>query len=134
RGGRCEGRSAAHRDGGRGAGGRRYLSRRRPADHRGGGSPGGSGTNRAARDVISIILYSRPGCHLCDEMKAVVNRVARHTPIALTEIDITGDPDLEARYGIEVPVLMLEGKKVAKYRIGEGELRRILAARSDEVG
>jgi glutaredoxin len=77
--------------------------------------------------VISIVLYSRPGCHLCDEMKAVVNRVARQTPIALSEIDITGDPELEARYGIEIPVLMLEGKKVAKYRVTEEALRRMLA-------
>jgi len=80
--------------------------------------------------VISIILYSRPGCHLCDEMKAVVNRVARHTPIALTEIDITSDPDLEARYGIEIPVLMLEGKKMAKYRVTEEALRRMLAGKA----
>jgi Glutaredoxin-like domain (DUF836) len=77
--------------------------------------------------VISIVLYSRPGCHLCDEMKAVVNRVARHTPIVLSEVDITGDPELEARYGIEIPVLMLEGKKVAKYRVTEEALRRMLA-------
>jgi glutaredoxin len=80
--------------------------------------------------VISIILYSRPGCHLCDEMKAVVTRVALHTPIALTEIDITSDPDLEARYGIEIPVLMLEGKKVAKYRVTEEALRRMLASKA----
>ena len=81
--------------------------------------------------MISIILYSRPGCHLCDEMKAVVNRVARRTPIVLTEIDITGDPDLEARYGTEIPVLMLEGKKVAKYRVTEEALRRILAGKAE---
>jgi thiol-disulfide isomerase/thioredoxin len=81
--------------------------------------------------VIVLMLYSRPGCHLCDEMKAVVQRVVRaaEPPIALEEIDISGDPDLEALYGMEIPVLLLEGKKVAKYRVTEAELTRILTSR-----
>jgi len=80
--------------------------------------------------MINVILYSRPGCHLCDEMKAVVNRVARQTPIALEEIDITTDPALENRYGTEIPVLMVDGKKAAKYRVSEGELTRIINTRA----
>jgi hypothetical protein len=80
--------------------------------------------------MINVILYSRPGCHLCDEMKAVVNRVARQTPIALEEIDITTDPALENRYGTEIPVLMVDGKKAAKYRVSEGELMRIINTRA----
>ena len=84
--------------------------------------------------MISMVLYSRPSCHLCDEMKAVVNRVARQMPVALAEVDITTDPELEARYGIEIPVLMIDGKKAAKYRITEDDLRRILASRSGGPG
>ena len=80
--------------------------------------------------MINVILYSRPGCHLCDEMKAVVNRVARQTPIALEEIDITTDPALENRYGTEIPFLMVDGKKAAKYRVSEGELMRIINTRA----
>jgi thiol-disulfide isomerase/thioredoxin len=78
-----------------------------------------------------LTLYSRPGCHLCDEMKAVVQRVTRavDVPIAVEEIDISTDPDLETRYGLEIPVLLVDGKKAAKYRIGDGELRRLLAGR-----
>ena len=67
-------------------------------------------------------------------MKAVVNRVARQMPVALAEVDITTDPELEARYGIEIPVLMIDGKKAAKYRITEDDLRRILASRSGGPG
>jgi glutaredoxin len=81
--------------------------------------------------VIALTLYSRPGCHLCDEMKAVVARVARTTAIALDEIDISTDAALEANYGLEIPVLLVNGKLAAKYRVGEDELRRILAARSE---
>jgi hypothetical protein len=78
--------------------------------------------------MIPVTIYSRPGCHLCDEMKAVVTRVSRTVPLALTEHDITGDPELEARYGLEIPVLIINGRKTAKYRVTEAELLRILAA------
>jgi hypothetical protein len=78
--------------------------------------------------VIALALYSRPGCHLCDDMKAVIARVARSVPITLEEIDISGDPALEALYGLEIPVLTVEGKKAAKYRITEEELTRLLRA------
>jgi hypothetical protein len=80
--------------------------------------------------VIVLTLYSRPGCHLCDEMKAVARRVtsALQAPARIEEIDISADPTLEARYGLEIPVLMLQGKKIAKYRIDEATLMRALAA------
>jgi hypothetical protein len=77
--------------------------------------------------VIALTLYSRPGCHLCDDMKAVVQRVAHTVAISLEEIDISGDQDLEAQYGLEVPVLLVNGRKAAKYRVTEPELRRLLA-------
>jgi hypothetical protein len=63
-------------------------------------------------------------------MKAVAIRVAHDIPFAITEVDISTDPALEARYGLEIPVLEIEGRKVAKYRIEEDALRRILLARS----
>ena len=86
--------------------------------------------------MIVLTLYSRPGCHLCDEMKAVVQRVARaaEVPITIEEIDISTDADLEARYGLEIPVLLVDGKKAAKYRVTEEELTRMLAARAGLVG
>jgi len=80
--------------------------------------------------MIHLTLYSRPGCHLCEEMKAVIDRLATDSQLALTEIDISTDPDLEARYGTEIPVLIADGKKVAKYRISETQLRRMIAAAS----
>ena len=79
--------------------------------------------------MIQLALYTRPGCHLCEEMKAVVERVGRTVPIALEEIDISGNVELEARYGVEIPVLTIEGRKAAKYRIDEAALRRMLLGR-----
>ena len=81
--------------------------------------------------MIALTIYSRPGCHLCDEMKAVVHGVAAGAAaITVEEVDISTDPALEAQYGLEIPVLLVDAKKVAKYRISEAELRRILAART----
>ena len=85
---------------------------------------------RRARIVIAITLYSRPGCHLCDEMKVVVQRVARSAsePVTIEVLDISTDAALEARYGLEIPVLLINGRKVAKYRVTEEVLTRWLMA------
>ena len=77
-----------------------------------------------------LTIYSRPGCHLCDVMKEVVVRVTRTLPVRIDEVDISTDPALETQYGLEIPVLLIDGRKVAKYRIDEESLRRMLAARS----
>jgi hypothetical protein len=79
--------------------------------------------------MITLTVYSRPGCHLCDEMKAVVRGIAATMPLQLEEVDISSDPDLEAQYGLEIPVLLVNGRKAAKYRVTEQELRRLLAER-----
>ena len=64
-------------------------------------------------------------------MKIVIRRVMQSTPaIILEEIDITTDPKLEARYGIEIPVLLVGGRKAAKYRITEAELKKIVSSRT----
>ena len=81
--------------------------------------------------MIVLTLFSRPGCHLCDEMKAVVHRVigAAAVPATVEEIDISTDADLDERYGLEIPVLLIDGRKAAKYRVTEAELTRMLGAR-----
>jgi thiol-disulfide isomerase/thioredoxin len=77
--------------------------------------------------MSDLVIYSKPDCHLCDEMKAVVKRVARSFPgLSTREVDISTDQALVERYGLEIPVLTLDGRKVAKYRITEAELTRIL--------
>lgn len=80
--------------------------------------------------MIRVTLYSRPGCHLCDEMKAVIERVRAATPFEIEEIDISREADLEARYGVEIPVVEIAGRRVAKYRITEAELLRALRGRA----
>lgn len=79
---------------------------------------------------MKLTLLSKPGCHLCDEMKTVVAKVAGRFAVDVEEVDISADPDLMRQYGEQIPVLMWEGKKIAKYRISETELARRLAGRT----
>jgi len=85
---------------------------------------------RRKNTVIVLTIYTRPGCHLCQEMKVTVERVVRdtHAQARIEEIDIANDADLEARYALEIPVLLVNGKKAAKYRVTEEGLRRIFEA------
>jgi Glutaredoxin-like domain (DUF836) len=63
-------------------------------------------------------------------MKSVVDRVAHRFPVAVDVVDISTDSDLEASYGVDIPVLLIDGKKAAKYRISEDQLLKMLRARS----
>ena len=80
--------------------------------------------------MIAVTIYSRPGCHLCDDMKDLVRRVARTIPLTLEDVDIFGDDELEARYGLEIPVLFVEGKRIANGRMTEDALVRVLTSRA----
>lgn len=73
-----------------------------------------------------LTLYSRPDCCLCEEMKAVIGEVARKMPIDLEEIDIDGAAELRQRFGDEVPVLFIGGRKAFKYRVTARELEKRL--------
>jgi thiol-disulfide isomerase/thioredoxin len=90
---------------------------------------------RDAVFVIVVRLYSRPGCHLCDVMKATLEQVAASSssPIEIEQIDISTNADLEARYGLEIPVLEINGKKAAKYRVSEEALKKILAGTAERT-
>lgn len=71
---------------------------------------------------VSVTLYTRKGCHLCDDAKQVL----RDAGLTIEEVDIDQDPQLQARYNYEVPVVFLNGKKAFKYRVDPQELRRRL--------
>lgn len=75
---------------------------------------------------VRLTLYSKPGCHLCDEMKEVVLAVRTRAPLTLEVIDISNDPTLTDLYALEIPVLLIEGKRAAKHRVSEKELEEKL--------
>jgi hypothetical protein len=69
-------------------------------------------------------------------MKATVQRAIRlaDTPATIDEIDISIDADLEARYGVDIPVLLVDGKKAAKHRVTADAVVAILRARAGGSG
>ncbi len=84
---------------------------------------------------MRVTIYSKPDCHLCDEMKAIVHRVLdRDAHTSIEEIDISNDLVLLGRYGLEIPVLMIDETKVAKYRVTEAELRGMVGGRGKGQG
>ena len=76
---------------------------------------------------MRLTLYGRPECHLCHEMRAVVDALRADVPFDLDEVDIDGDPALVAAYGEEIPVLLVNGRKAFKYRVTPAALRARLA-------
>jgi glutaredoxin len=74
----------------------------------------------------ALILYSRVGCHLCDVMKEQIDALSPRYSFTLEVVDIDRDPKLREEYNWDVPVLLVDGKKVAKYRLDEAMLIRRL--------
>jgi glutaredoxin len=77
-------------------------------------------------DMVTVELYGKPDCCLCDDAKAVLRRVQAEVPFTLREIDIEGDPELMRLYGEQVPVVFVGGFKAFKFRVDEAALRRKL--------
>jgi glutaredoxin len=60
---------------------------------------------------VGVILYTRPGCHLCDDALRVLTEQQRCHAFALDVVDVDGDPELAARYGARVPVVVINEKE-----------------------
>jgi glutaredoxin len=74
---------------------------------------------------MSLVLYGRPGCHLCDDARAALQRVGH--PFA--EVDIETDDALLRRYVERIPVVALDGEELSDFFVDEAHLRERLAAR-----
>ena len=73
-----------------------------------------------------ITLYGRPGCHLCDEARALLERVRADVAFRLDDVDIESDDVLHARYLERIPVVALDGEELFDFFVDERELRRRL--------
>jgi glutaredoxin len=77
--------------------------------------------------VPTVTLYGRPGCHLCDDARAVLERIRAERPFELREVDIESDDALFRTYLERIPVVALDGEEVYDYRVDEADLRARLA-------
>jgi glutaredoxin len=74
---------------------------------------------------LSLVLYGRPGCHLCDEARTVLQRSGH----PFEEVDVEADDALLARYLMRIPVIALDGDELYDFFVDEADLRGRLAAR-----
>lgn len=79
------------------------------------------------RAPLVVTLYTRPGCHLCDQAKRDMAPLLAEFGATLREVDIDADPALRARFTHDVPVVFIGDRKIAKHRVDLTQLRRQLA-------
>jgi glutaredoxin len=77
----------------------------------------------------TVTLYSRPGCHLCDDARAALERVRARAPFALAEVNIEDDDALHARYLERIPVIALDGEELFDFFVDEETLERLILYR-----
>ena len=78
--------------------------------------------------VARVRLLSKPGCHLCDDARAIVATVCADLGETYEDVDITGDPDLMRTYGEEIPVTFVDGKQHDFWRVDAVRLRAALSS------
>jgi glutaredoxin len=85
-----------------------------------------STSDKTPTEPLEVTLYTRPGCHLCEEAKSQIAPLLAEFGARLREVNIDADPELRERYNVDVPVIFLGHRKIAKHRIDTGQFRRQL--------
>ena len=81
-----------------------------------------------------VIIYSKPGCHLCDEAKEAILAAGCKDQITLTEINIESDPELMSKYRYDIPVIAINGVDTFMHRVDPMEFRaKILRVTRDSA-
>jgi glutaredoxin len=79
---------------------------------------------------ITVTLYTRPGCHLCEDAKSIIEPLLAEFGATLREINIDTDARLTEQFGYDIPVIFINDRKAAKHRINAEQFRRQLAEAS----
>lgn len=79
-----------------------------------------------------VVIYTRPGCHLCDVAKAVIAHARCDDLFTLEEVDVDSDPELTRRYGYDIPVVTINGAHAFKHRLTAEDFKRELRRALDE--
>jgi hypothetical protein len=76
--------------------------------------------------MTDVVLYGKAGCCLCDDARAVIADVRSRRPFELTEVDVSLDPVLHARYGERIPVVAVDGVEAFELSVNAAELERMV--------
>jgi glutaredoxin len=80
----------------------------------------------SADPAARVTLYGKPGCHLCDDARAIVTQVCAELGVTWSEIDITQDEQLVKEYGDQIPVTFVDGRQHDFWRVDPVRLKRAL--------
>jgi len=80
----------------------------------------------ASADPLEVTMYTRPGCHLCTDAKAVMQPLLKEFGATLREVNIDLDNELGERYSWDIPVIFIGRHKAAKHRVDPAQFRRQL--------
>ena len=83
---------------------------------------------------VRVVLYTKPGCGLCEEMKAAMSEAGCTALYTLEEVDIESEPELFARFQYEIPVLFINGVEAFRHRLRSDEFRAYVVRLIDELG
>ena len=83
---------------------------------------------RRAGPSREVVMYTRRGCHLCEEAWAELQRATRRYTLALRQVDVDGDPALVEQHGEQVPVVVIDGRVRFRGVVDRVLLERILRA------
>jgi len=76
-----------------------------------------------------VIIYSRPGCHLCEEAKQAILKAGVADQYTLSEVNIADDPELLARYKNDIPVITFDGVEAFRHRVSPADFAAALKQR-----
>lgn len=89
--------------------------------------PGGGELLESGGGEPRVLLVGKPGCHLCDDARGVIEAVTSELGESFTEVSILDEPDLMAKYAEEIPVTFVDGRQHDYWRVDEARLRAALA-------
>lgn len=78
-----------------------------------------------------VVLYTRPGCHLCDIARETVLSLRERLGFAFSEVDIEADEELELEYGIRIPVVEIDGEEAFEVTVDAAQLARMVGAQAE---
>ena len=85
--------------------------------------------------MLRLTFYAKPGCHLCDDARDVVDEVVAEfgDSVSVDEVDITEDPALQREYGEEIPVVFVGKRRHSQWHVDAGRLRERIRASLEET-
>lgn len=79
--------------------------------------------------MVRVEVYKKPGCCLCDDLRVRLDALRRELPFEVVDVDITGNAAAERRFGLRIPVVFVDGERVAEGRVEDlGPVRRAIEA------